>query len=360
MKRKIILLTISVLSLILLATCDLCPDPSRGDPFAWSTESPEDHGMDTAQLQTALDEAQKRSHIWSVLVIKDEAIVAERYYRGHDVNSSHNIRSVSKSFLSAMTGIAIEEGYLSGTDEKMLEYFPEYTTTGMDSRKRDITIEHLLTMSAGMEHEHNNYFKLYNTSNWILSAIEEPLIFDPGADFSYNTFLTHTLSGILTKATEKSTFDFGQEFLCDPMGTEIADWQQGPQGIYFGGNSMFFTTRDMAMLGILYMNYGEISGEQIVPVNWVQQSIQRQAPVSGWNWGELHNGGYGYLWWVGEIKDYEVFLAIGHGGQFVICFPALDMIVATNSNAYLGWDQSNKNEESVVELVANYILPAVK
>ncbi len=133
----------------------------------------------------------------------------------------------------------------------------------LDPRKHEITIKHLLTMQAGIDHEHNNYSRLYSTSNWIQSAIEEALSYNPGERHSYNTFLTHLLSGIITKTAATSTYDFGQEHLFDPLRITIQDWKQSPQGIYFGGNNMFFTTRDIAILGYLYLNDGEINGVQI-------------------------------------------------------------------------------------------------
>ena len=356
------LVAFSIIILFLLNSCDLCPTQPRGSTFEWQFSEPSEQGLDTEQLIIALEEAESRKSIYSVLVIRNGYIVAERYYRGHDENSSFNIRSVSKSFLSAMTGLALENGTINDTNEKMLDFFPEYDNSSLDPRKQDITIKHLLTMQAGIDNEHNNYSRLHGTSNWIQSTIEEPLLYDPGERHSYNTFLTHLLSGIITKESEMSTYEFGQEHLFDPLGITIQDWKQSPQGIYFGGNNMFFTTRDMAVLGYLYLNSGEINGVQIIPSDWVEKSLTNTMPEwqSGWSWGELHNGGYGYLWWLGEIKEYKAFLAIGHGGQFIVCFPELDMIVATNSNAYVDWTAADTNERRVLDLIANYIVPAVK
>lgn len=354
-----IFVTISIISLFIFNSCDLCPTQSRGDIFEWKTATPSEQGLSSEQLDIALNEAGNRSSIYSVLVIRNGYIVAERYYHGYNANSGFNIRSVSKSYLSAMTGIAIENGAINNINEKMLDFFPEYRHTGLDTRKQDITIKHLLTMQAGIDHEHNNYSRLYSTSNWIQSAIEEPLLYNPGTTHSYNTFLTHLLSGIITKESGMSTLEFGQQYLCDLLGTTIQDWQQSPQGIYFGGNSMFFTTRDMAVLGYLYLNGGEINGVQIVPRDWVEESLKNRMPQSGWIWGDLHDGGYGYLWWLGKIKGHKVFLAIGHGGQFVVNFTELNMIVATNSNAYVGWDAADINERSALDLIANYIVPAI-
>lgn len=350
-----------VIFIVFIQSCKFCPDQPRGSLFEWSFSNPSDENINEAQIELALIEAEGRPSIYSVLVAKNGSIVAERYYRGHNSASAFNIRSVSKSFLSAITGIAFEEGHFDNLDDKMIEYFPEYNNSVTDARVREITIKHLLTMQGGMTHEHNNYTDLYLTNNWIENTLEWPLSYEPGERMSYNTFHTHLLSGALTKATESTTLDYANEDLFEPLGIEIRDWEQDRQGIYFGGNSMFFTTRAMAVLGYLYLNDGEINGVQIVPKHWVDESIQNTVPdwQSGWTWGPLTNGGYGYLWWLGEIDLYEVFMAIGHGGQFVACFPELDLIVAINSNAYLGWEEANTNELIALDLIANWILPAV-
>ena len=360
--RRLITITISIIILFIFVACDFCPTQPRGGIFEWKTSTPSEQGFDAEQLNIALNEAENRYSIYSVLVIRNGYIVAERYYRGYSENSDFNIRSVSKSYLSAMTGIAIENGIINSINDKMLDFFPEYRHSGLDPRKDDITIKHLLTMQGGIDHEHNNYSRLYGTSNWIQSAIEEPLLYNPGGNHSYNTFLTHLLSGIITKTSGMSTLEFGQNSLCDQLGITIQDWQQSPQGIYFGVNSMYFTTRDMAVLGYLYLNDGEINGVQVVPRDWVEESLKNRMPEhqEGWTWGPMKNGGYGYLWWLGEIKGYEVFVAIGHGGQFVVNFPELNMIVATNSNAYVGWETADANERSALDLIANYIVPAVQ
>ncbi len=356
------LLPLNLFIIVLFSSCDYCPTKTRGDIFEWKYSTPTEQDLDPEQLNIALDEAENRSSIYSVLVIRNGYIIAERYYRGYNEFSDFNIRSVSKSFLSAMTGIAIENGTINSLEENMLDFFPDYVHSGLDPRKHEITIKHLLTMQAGIDHEQNNYSRLFGTSNWIQSAIEEPLLYTPGERHSYNTFLTHILSGIITKTSGMSTFNFGQEYLFDLLGITIQDWKQSPQGIYFGGNNMFFTTRDMAVLGYLYLNGGEINDEQIVPRDWVEESLKNRMPQQqqGWSWGNLYDGGYGYLWWLGKIKEFKVFLAIGHGGQFVVNFPELNMIVATNSNAYVNWDTADNNERLVLDLIANYIVPAVQ
>jgi CubicO group peptidase (beta-lactamase class C family) len=328
--------------------------------FEWTTSSPEEQGLSSAQISLAFQEGENRSTIYSFVVIRNGYLVAEKYYHSFSKSTVFNIKSVSKSYISAMVGIAIRDNFIDGIEEKMLDYFPEYVTSDFDARKYEITIEHLLTMKGGIDNEHNNYMILYNSANWIKNTIEFPLTYNPGERFSYNTFSTHLLSGIITKETRMTTMEFGQKFLCDQLGIKIHDWEQDPQGIYFGGNAMQFTTRDMARLGYLYMNNGNLNGSQIVPLEWVTASLTNHLNPRQGDWGELKNVGYGYLWWLGEMKGYEVFMALGYGGQFIINFPELQMIVAANSNGDIySWEEADENERSVLDVVANYILPAV-
>jgi CubicO group peptidase (beta-lactamase class C family) len=242
----------------------------------------------------------------------------------------------------------------------MLDFFPEYVYASIDPRKYNITIRHLLMMRAGIDHERNNYEQIYNTSNWLKTTIELPLFFDPGTRFSYNTFQTHLLSAIITKTSEMNTMEFARKYLLNHMDIDVSTWQQGPQGYYFGGNNMHFTPRNMARLGYLYMNNGSLNGRQIVPAEWVEESLTNYTHFTGSNWGDLHNINYGYLWWLGEIKNHNVFLAIGYGGQFVINFPDLNMIVVTTAESHLGWDTANQHERSILNIVADYIVPAVR
>jgi CubicO group peptidase (beta-lactamase class C family) len=340
-----------------------CSDDVSGPEtisFDWQSSSPENQGMDSNLLDQAFSQANNIGYVDCILIIRNGYIVGERYYNGYNKNTAHNVKSVSKSFLSAITGIALRDGYLNSLNLKMLDFFPEYIYQSIDPRKYDITIRHLLMMRAGIDHEKNNYEQIYITPNWLKTTIELPLLYDPGTRFLYNTFQTHLLSAIITKASKMSTMDFAKSFLFRPMNIDVAEWQQCPQGYYFGGNNMYFSPRNMARLGYLYMHDGMLNGQQIVPQSWVLESLTNNTHFTNSNWGDLHNVNYGYLWWLGEINNYSVFLAIGYGGQFVINFPDLNMIVITTADSHLGWDTADEHERTILSIVADYIVPAVK
>jgi CubicO group peptidase (beta-lactamase class C family) len=348
-----------VFILFFIFSCSEDPTGTDTSAFEWQVSTPENQGMDSNLLDQAFSQANNIGYVDCILIIRNAFIVGERYYNGHNKNSAHNVKSVSKSFLSAITGIALRDGHLNNLNLKMLDFFPEYVYQSIDPRKYEITIHHLLLMRMGIDHEQNNYEQIYNTPNWLKTTIELPLLYDPGTQFSYNTFQTHLLSAIITKASSISTMDFAKSFLLRPMNIDIAEWQKCPQGYYFGGNNMYFTPRNMARLGYLYMNHGMLDGQQIVPASWVQESLINYTHFTNYNWGDLRNVNYGYLWWLGEINNHSVFLAIGYGGQFVINFPDLNMIVVTTADSHLDWETADQHERSILNIIANYVVPAV-
>lgn len=348
----------------LLIGCERDFTPYNPKSAIWNISSPEAQGMNSLLLNSAFNQAGQAGFIDGLLVIRNGFLIAERYFNGFNESTPHNIKSVSKSFLSAITGIALQQGYIDSLEEKMLDYFPEYVYPGMDARKYDITLRHLLTMRMGIRGEADDnyqvYWELYTSDNWIKKTIEAPLIDDPGAKMHYNTFQTHLLSGIITKATQRSTLKYAEAVLFNPMRIEIALWEQDPQGYYFGGNSMHFTPREMAVLGFLYLNYGRINGRQIIPADWIALTLSPTTDLPHPNeWGAFKNYNYAYLWWLGQINNYDMYMGYGYGGQFVVVFPSLNLIVVSTAKSEVDPDTSTIQEWAIFDIIANYVLPSI-
>jgi CubicO group peptidase (beta-lactamase class C family) len=346
-------------AVIIFSSCSDEPTGPGEVSYNWPTSTPEEQGMNSEMLNQATIQGGNLGYVDGILVIRNGYIVAENYYNGYDKDTPHDVRSVSKSFLSALTGIALRDGHLDSLGLKMLDFFPEYVFQSIDPRKYDITIRHLLMMRMGIDGDENIYMQVYNSSNWVKTTIELPLLYNPGSRFLYSTYQTHLLSAIITKASGMSTMEYAKRFLFSEMKIECTEWQQDPQGYYFGGNSMDFTPRNMATLGYLYLNNGNMGGKQIVPAEWVEASLTNYTGFVGQNWGDLHNFNYGYLWWLGEIKDYQVFLALGHGGQFVLNIPDLNMIVVSTADWQIDWGTADQHERAILSIIANYIITAV-
>lgn len=359
MKRELLYLSIILTSLSVLNSC-VNPTEEEENPigYKWEVSTPAGLGLNESMVEAALTEAGKKEFINSILIIRNGKIAAEKYYNGGNLNSYQTVRSVSKSFLSALVGIAVNKGILQ-LDQKMINFFPEYNLPSNDSRINDITLEHLLTMKGGIKGDVDAYFKFTLSSNWIKTIIELPLDFAPGSKTQYSTAGTHLISGMLSKASGMSTLEFAKKYLFEPAGIVIKEWARDPQGIYFGGNDMFFTTRNMAALGLLYLNNGKLNGQLIVQEEWVKSSLLYSGGSTG-VWGSLSKAGYGYLWWLGQLAGRKIFLAIGHGGQFIICVPEINMIIAATSNPFLDWVISDEHERAVIQIVSDYIIPSVK
>ena len=176
----------------------------------------------------------------------------------------------------------------------------------------------------------------------------------------YNTFQTHLLSVIISRATQKSTWDFAAQFLFDPMKIDVDSWEKDPQGYYFGGNSMYFTPREMAMLGFLYLNNGRINEMQIIPVEWVALTLSPSTNLNHPNeWGAYKNYNYAYLWWLGQMKEQDLFMGYGYGGQFVVVFPDLNLIVVSTAKHQVDPETSTVQEWAIFDIIATYILSSV-
>lgn len=365
MNMKNISFSIIILILFINYQCKKDISAVNSLQFTWHESSPEKQGLDTKKLDSAMIQVANTEYIDGLVVIRNGFIVKERYFNGFDKTTPHNVMSVSKSFLSAITGIAVHKGFIDSLSEKMLDYFPEYIYTGIDPRKYNITIEHLLTMRMGIRGESENnysvYQSIYTSGNWIKTTIEYPLNYNPGEQFHYNTFQTHLLSGIITKATQKSTKEFMTENLLKPMSIDVDEWERDPQGYYFGGNAMHFTPREMAVLGYLYLNNGKLNNRRIVPESWVYHTLSPSTNFSHPNqWGELKNYNYAYLWWLGQIGGFDIFMALGYGGQYIIVFPNIDLIVVATSENQVYSITANEQELGVLNIVKSYIVTALK
>jgi len=352
MEKSLFLLLIVNASIII--SCNKTDD--RFD-FEWPVSTASAEGMDQQKLDSAYLKADELGFVDALLVIRNGNLIAEEYYNGYSVNKQHQIWSCTKSFMSALVGIALDNVLIESVDKKIMDYFPEYVYAGMDNRFFDITIKQLLTMRMGIDNEENNLIPVVQTNDWIEGTFSLPLLFDPGQKFSYNSLETHLLSAIITRVTGNSALEYANENLTGPMGIEIIEWRADPKGYNTGGYDIYMKPRDMAVLGYMYLNDGKINNTQIVSKEWVEASLTRTWTNNSSKWGPLTDYNYGYLWWLGKINGYDMFMAMGMGGQYIINFPDLDLTVVTTTNKDISWD--NGQEIPTLELVSDYILKAI-
>src|SRR5687768_11227506 len=295
-------------------------------------------------FEDALAVAADLPRLHSLIVSRRGEILLERYYNGARATRPANVKSAAKSVVSALVGIAIDRRLIPGTETPIVQYFPGLAKD-RDRRKQTITIEDLLTMRSGLETTSNrNYGAWVQSRNWVQHALGRPLLSDPGAVMDYSTGNTHLLSAILTQATRSSTWQFANQQLAAPLGFTLARWPQDPQGIYFGGNDMLMTPRQMLAFGQLYLDRGRVKGRQVVPESWIDRSFVTRAR-SFWSGQE-----YGYGWWMRELGGHRAYFAWGFGGQYIFVIPGLDLVVVTTSSSTVAEDRRS-HRRNVFDLV---------
>jgi CubicO group peptidase (beta-lactamase class C family) len=297
----------------------------------------------------ALALAAELPRLHSLLVSVRGEMVLERYFNGTRATRPANVKSVSKSIISALVGIAIARGTIPSVGTPISTWFQELKKSA-DPRKAAITIEDLLTMRSGLESTSNrNYGAWVNSRNWVQYALSRPLLAQPGTVMDYSTGNTHLLSAILTRASKTNTWQFAQDALAGPLGFTLARWPRDPQGIYFGGNDMELTPRQMIAFGELYLNMGRADDNAVVPDRWIEQSWQARGR-SNWSGDQ-----YGYGWWIRDLAGYQAFYAWGFGGQYIIVVPELQLVVATTSASTIAEDRRS-HRRTVFGLVEHLIV----
>jgi CubicO group peptidase (beta-lactamase class C family) len=372
-----------------LISCDenRVTEPSGG--YQYTVPQQTDDGWETASLQSVgmnpnhlinlmnrLDEiGEHRLH--SLLVIKDGKLVLEEYFpgdkfnlaqytgeSGFDIDDTHNLCSATKSFTSALIGIAIDKGYIQSVIQKVFDFFPEHSdllTTAPE--KQNITLEHLLTMRSGLEWDDETYpysdprndmNRLFSSSDPIRYILSKELIETPGTYYAYRNCNTNVLGEIVRKASDLRLDIFANDYLFSKLGITDYEWQRLPNNVIFCSGDLRLRPRDMAKFGQLFLNGGRWESEQVISQDWVDISTQKFTSLNNL-WGDVD--GYGYQWWQWENiygVNYNAYMASGWGGQWIIVCPDMNTVVITTAGNYY------TNELMPVQtILVNYILPSL-
>jgi len=320
----------------------------------WRNSTPEEQGLDSNTLNSIDDVINEDDiELHSVIIIKNGYIVYEKYYSYWTQYMAHTIQSCTKSFMSALIGIAIDQGYIDNVSQPILDFFPNYTIDNWDERKENITLFHLLTMSSGLEfHEvdipyeepENDLFAMYRSDDMWEYVLDRPMEYDPGEHWSYNSGGIELLGGVIEKTTGYSIVDFAEEFLFNQIGIDYYSWWRVPaSGQYGCSGGLSLKSRDMARFGYLYLNEGNWNGTQVVSSAWVNVSTQMYFDTESWYQ-------YGYTWW--GVPGYSFYEATGHYEQKIFVIPEEDIVVVFTGNIQdEDWHPSDY-------FVIEYVIPA--
>jgi CubicO group peptidase (beta-lactamase class C family) len=313
-------------------------------------------GLDTALLSQMMRKIIDGTYpnIHSVLILKDGKLVFEEYFYEYNKDSLQELRSASKSFVSALTGIAIEKGFIKSKNETVLSYFPEYDFRNNSEAKKRITIENLLTNQSGLDCDvsnpksEGNETTMSNSDDWIKFTLDLPMIDTPGGKGMYCSGNPVTLGCIIEKSTYKSLPQFAKANLFSPLNISKFKWNFEPdKSSSETFCQIYLRPRDMAKFGLLYLDEGNWNGKQIISKDWVQQSLEKHSVVQGVD--------YGYLWWIKYLDAdgvrYYGKAAQGNGGQKIYIWEEQNMVTVITGGNYNSQSPSD-------ELIKKFILPA--
>jgi len=352
------------------------PPSQVGD--GWEVARARDVGLSEERLTELVDILRDGAYrnVHGVVIVKDGHLVLEEYFNGlrfegavqdsilgtwtsFDRTTAHNLASVTKSITSTLVGVAIQEGMISGVDTAVYDFFPELADV-RDARKDSITLEHLLTMSSGLEWDEatfpygdprNDINALFAQSDPIEYILSKPAADPPGTRWLYNGGGTNVLGEVVSRASGRSLVDFADEFLFRPMGIVDRQWVQLANSVTYASGDLRLRPRDMAKIGYLFLNEGRWEGHAIVSPDWVAEASQER--LLTWNppWG------YGYQWWSFDWPvngaTYPSFGARGWGGQVITVFPTLDMVVVLTGGNYRTSDPTDA-------VIAEFVLDALE
>ncbi len=313
----------------------------------WRVSTPEEQGIDSAGLLAAMMQVEEQGiNLRSMTVIRNGYVVLDAFRQPFAPDQKVQVYSVTKSVIGALTGIALEEGYIKSLDEPVLGYFPRVAVANLDERKEAITIRDLISMQPGLNCADDIIgFGMEQSADWVQYVLDLPMDATPGTKMIYCTAGVHLMSAILTKATGMSTAEYARTRLFEPLGIKEDDivWPADPQGITLGGYGIEIRPLDMAKLGLLYLNDGRWDGKQVVPEEWVKELRSVQAI------GE-NDKNYGYLWWV--YPNY--YAAEGYGEQKIMVVGERNMVVVMT--AAIDWHKWQPLEG----ILKDYLIPAAK
>ncbi|MBN2001544.1 serine hydrolase [candidate division KSB1 bacterium] len=312
--------------------------------------------IDTLKIYSLMNQIRNTSipNIHSVLIIKNGKLILEEYFYGYNQKRLHRVHSVTKSFTSALIGIAIDNGYIKNMDSEIYTFFTDYGGLSWIKNKYPISIQHALSMTSGLlwrpitSDEKPDIIAMYESDDCLEYILDKKADFPPGKHFQYNDGNSILLGKVLEKVSNISINDFAMKYLFSPLGITTYSWDIHKDGTTRTEGGLRLTSRDMAKFGVLYLNKGLWNGQQIISEKWIKVSISRQTPI-----GQRE---YGNHWWIYKFvinhRVIKSFCAIGHGEQFIFVIPEFDMVVIFTAGNYF------QTEHRPLEIMVNYILPS--
>ncbi|NQV73061.1 serine hydrolase [bacterium] len=362
------LVLLCTLSLVLVSCDSSVSEPViENDPTGlhnpWVTAEPSEVGMDESTLQTAIETATEINRMRSLIVVKDGKLVVEEYFHGASKYNLFDVRSVTKSIVSILTGLAVVDGSLPSLDISIEDTFAPLFGEFPEELKK-ITPRHLLTMTAGWAHNersgpsYGQWLAAPSPEMWTLTR---PLIDTPGTTFTYNSSAVHLLGVILEKHVSGSLESYAETNFFDKLGIDQVNWEQLSSGYPNGGAGIDLRATDLAKIGQLFLNKGYSGSTKILSSSWIDASTTPRVAHQE-VYGPLKRLSYGYLWWTDNTNPFPVYMAWGYGGQFIYVAPELELVVVTTTD-HSGVSADPGGESalglSAISLITDHVVKAV-
>ncbi len=348
---------------LLLAAClDGPTAPSAPEDLSgpWPTASPASQSIDPDLLNRAVDHAATLSRLRSLVVIRHGFLVLDRYFNGSRADQLDDVRSVTKTVVSTLVGIAIGRGELPGVDAPISDYLDPGHLAGLDPTKQAITVGQLLRMSSGFQWDESTtagYNAWVAAPDPIQYLLDQPLIATPGTTFRYNTAGIDLVSYLLTRVTGVPLPQYAADHLFGPLGITDVAWELFADGRANGGSGIDLRPLDLAKLGELFLRQGATSAGPVVPPDWVATATAPHYPF--WSSSPpLGRQSYGFGWWVNQSGGRTDYFAWGYGGQFVWVSPDLDLVVVV-TDSWQGDPDPGLREVNGLGLILDWVVPAV-
>ncbi|MFC1790914.1 serine hydrolase domain-containing protein [Gemmatimonadota bacterium] len=346
-----------VLTIWLVAVLASCSTgPTEPSPYPEADAQNVD-GWELAEATANLSQVQGMR---GFLVARNGVLVLEEYFNGIGPDSVMDVRSVTKSFTSALIGIALDRGFIESTDDTLGQYLVPGVADQLDPQKAAISIHQLLTMSGGFQWRQgrlgSDFTDWYLSDDHVQFVLDKPMVAAPGTVFAYSDGMAHLVSVILTEAAGANADEFAAEHLFTPLGIPQRNWLRGNRGYNFGGVRLQVSLRDMRKFGELFLNQGRVGGTQVISEGWVQRSTRAYLSTDGYS---PFGPEYSYSWWIGEGAPSEFYFANGYGGQFIVVVPATQMVIVTQCqpSGYTR-DEAEMHWFTILSTLVERVIPA--
>ena len=352
--------------------------PRCGMPAAladgWEIAVEETASPNSGHLCALIDKFAKSNapNVHAVVLVRNGLLVFEHYRMGadrklgeslgeveHGPDVRHDLRSISKSVVSLLVGIAVDQGLLRSVDQPAFAFFPEFASLRTPEKDR-ILVRHLLTMSSGIDwNEDLPFSEPENDERAMMFAPdsyryvwEQPVATSPDKVWNYSGGSTTLLAGIVERVTGKALLEFAREALFKPLGITDVEWLSVSNGQPAAAAGLRLRARDLAKIGQLILDKGAWNGRPIVSAAWLAESVERR--FTGWN-----GMGYGYQWWLGKSvvggETIEWTAGFGLGGQRLFVIPDYDAAVVITAGLY----DRGTQDFVTFDILNNYMLPAI-